>query len=261
MKKYISCVVAILLMIVMATVAFAEGKSSLSDFSNRLKKDAQTPMADAAATGEDDGISYGPAVKSDDPFFQKVQSAAYLREDKYSKEMNVFIELKNISGRTLYPGTSTITAYKADGEVLEEKKYASVGPEMVRDGDSLYIWEWFYGPDYALTDVAYFKATVETETNSYRKYEYIDAQALVDQGTAYALIENVTENDIYGVCAVVAAQNEEGRLLDVCEVSTGNAIGIFPGSVMILRGNVENHETDEALSEGVAIVHALHQIE
>lgn len=259
MKKSIGILIfAVMLLMVNA---IAEGKNSLSDFSSRLKKGTNTMVAETVMSGDDDGLSYGPAVKSVDPFFQKVQSASYLREDEYSKEMNVFIELKNTSGRTLYPGTATISAYNAAGELLEEKSYASVGPQMVRDGGSLYIWEWFYSPDYALSDVSYFKATVETETSSYTTYENIDAQALVDSGVAYTLIENTTENDIYGLRVLVAVENEEGRLLDVCEVSTGNAVGIFPGSIMILRGNVKDHEKNEKLAGGAAVVHAMHVLD
>ncbi len=41
--------------------------------------------------------------KIEDPFFQKVRSSTYLTEDKYSREANVMIEVKNVSGRTLYP--------------------------------------------------------------------------------------------------------------------------------------------------------------
>lgn len=34
--------------------------------------------------------------------------------------------------------------------------------------------------------------------------------------------------DIYGVSAVIAVDDDEGRLLDVCRVSTGNATGHLP---------------------------------
>jgi len=261
MKKHISILMAAILMATVFSLAAAEEKSSLSDFSNRLKKNVSVTAAGAGDQNEDEGTSYGPAVRNEDPFFEKVQSAAYLREDKYSKEMNVFIELKNTSGRALYPSKASIEVYDAAGNMLEEKTYASVGPDMVNNGDSLYIWEWFYGPDYALESVSYFVAKVETETSSYREFENIEGQALVDSGIAYALIENTTDSDIYGVCVLVAVKNDEGRLLDVCEVSTGNAVGVFPQSVMILRGNVEDHEKNEPLTGGNAVVQAIHQID
>ncbi len=260
MKK--KMIVSAMLVLVMLTsvVACAEGNTSLSDFSNRLKKPVQETVA-PVMTGDDDGLSLGPAVKTEDPFFQKLRSSAYLREGKYSKEMNVMIELKNTSGRTLYPGTATISAYDANGNLLEEKNYSSVAPEMVADGGSLYIWEQFYSPEYELSSVSYFEAKVETETSSYTSYESIAGQALVDSGIAYALVENTTENDIYGIRATVAVEDNDGNLLDICEVSTGNAIGIFPGSIMILRGNVEDHATGDALTAGNTVVNILYQID
>ena len=157
MKKLI-CVVLAAMMVMSAFVfAHAEEKSSLSDFSSRLqgKNTAQTETAEVSSA-EDDGVSYGPSVKVDDPFFKKVRSSAYVMEDKYSKEANVMIELKNVSGRTLYPDTASIAAYTADGKLLEEETYSSIGPKMVVDGGSLYVWDWFYSFDYATTDIGYY---------------------------------------------------------------------------------------------------------
>ena len=44
-----------------------------------------------------------------------MRSSAYLTEDKYSKEANVMIEVKNVSGRTLYPRSATVSALNAGG--------------------------------------------------------------------------------------------------------------------------------------------------
>lgn len=258
MKRYCALMLAGFL-VCMTVSGMAEG--SLSDFANRLKKAAEPVSEAVELSGETDGLSFGPVVRSNDPFFEKVRSSAYLYEGKYSKEMNVLIELKNKSGRTLYPGTATVSAYSESGDMLEERKYSSVGPAMVKDGESLFIWERFYSPEYELSEVSYFTAVVETETSSYRSYETIKGEALADSGIAYALVQNSTENDIYGVRAVVVVEDEEKILLDVCEIETGNGIGIFPGSVMILRGNIADHANDAPLATGTASAYVLYQLD
>ena len=262
MKKMICVVLATLVAMSVFAFAHAEEKSSLSDFSSRLqgKSNAQTETAEASAA-EDDGMSYGPSVKIDDPFFKKVRSSAYVVEDKYSKEANVMIELKNVSGRTLYPDTASIAAYTADGKLLEEETYSSMGPEMVVDGGSLYVWDWFYNFDYATTDIGYYVVKIESETSSYTTYEQIGGEALVSDGIAYALVENKSDYDIYGVSATICIENNEGTLLDVCDVSTGNAVGIFPGSVMILRDNAKDYQNDSYLTEAKATAIVLHEID
>lgn len=261
MKKWTS----VLLMLALSfcvVFAAAEEKNSLSDFSSRLQKGAeQTETVSNVNQGENDGLSYGPALYINDPFFEKVRSSAYLNEDKYSREANVMIELKNISGRTLYPGNASISAYNAAGELIDQETYSSCGPEMVANGDSLYVWDWFYGLDVPVSEISYFEVKIETETSSYKNYEKIAGQALVSDGIAYALIENTTENDIYGLSATIAIENENGTLLDVCDISTGNASGIFPGSVMILRDNAKDYANDTYLKEGIATVSVLHQLD
>lgn len=265
MKKLICLFVAVMMMVVVMTSATAE--SALNDFSSRLLQkaagqsaaDAEPAAEPAAAPVEDN--SFGTKVTIDDAFFAKVRSSAYLREDKYATEANVMIELKNVSGKTLYPDDATITAYNEAGEVLAEETYAYVGPEMVADGDSLFVWDWFYDSIENIADVSYFAVTVEAETDSYNTYEKIDAQAIVSDGIAYALVENTTENDIYGIDVTVSIENADGVLLDVVEVTTGNTVGIFPGSTMILRDNAEDYANDGYLSEGIATAHALYELD
>lgn len=261
MKRFI-CVLLTLALCMSALFAVAETKKiSLSDFSSRLQKSAEaTPEAPAAEAAEE-GTSHGPVLRISDPFFQKIRSSAYLQEDSYSREANVMIELKNVSGRTLYPDSATIAAYDASGTLIDEENYASYGPDMVGDGESLFIWEWFYGFDVPVSEISYFEVTVETETSSYTSYEKIEGQGLVSDGIAYALIENTTDEDIYGLSATICVENDEGVLLDVADVSTGNACGIFPGSVMILRDNARDYAHDGYLTEGVATVYALRQVD
>lgn len=261
MKNWICLLLA--LVMVLATMSLASAEGGLSDFSSRLlnKAGAATePAAEDAAEQEQD-VSFGVPVRVNDPFFAKVRSSAYLSEDKYGTDANVLLEMKNVSGRTLYTGDATVTAYNEAGEVLAEETYAYVGPDMVEDGESLYVWEWFYDKIEHIADVSYFEVTVETETSSYHTYEKIDAQALVSEGIAYALVENTTDSDIYGVSTTICVENADGVLLDIVEVSTGNAIGVFPGSTMILRDNVEDYTTGNGLTEGIATASAMHQLD
>lgn len=265
MKKWISLLLAAVLVMGMSTLANAEEKKSLSDFSSRLLKKAATEdAADAGTeqeTAQQDKTSFGTPVYVSDPFFEKVRSSAYLNEDKYSKEANVMIELKNVSGRTLYPSEASIAAYNVAGEVLDEETYSSVAPDMVADGESLYVWDWFYNFPAELSEIDHFEVTIETETSSYRTYAKIEGEAMVSDGIAFALVENTTEEDIYGLRATVCIENEDGVLQDICDVSTGNAIGIFPGSVMILRSNARDYANDGGLAEGIATVSALYQVD
>ena len=132
---------------------------------------------------------------------------------------------------------------------------------MVENGDSLFIWDWFYGFDVPVAEVAYFEVAIESDTDSYTNYAKIEGQALVSEGVAYALIENTKEEDIYGVQTVIVVENEEGTLLDVCEIVTGNAIGMFPGSTMVQRANVKDYAADAALMEGKAAAYVLYELD
>lgn len=265
MKKLICMLMVLVLLVGMAAVAGAESNSKLGDFTSRLKKAAQQAQqiteGEAVETEQPQDVSFGPALRINDPFYQKVRSSAYLLEDKYSREANVMIELKNVSGRTLYPDNAVITAYNAAGEVLDEETYSSYGPEMVENGDSLFIWDWFYGIEAPIAEIAYFEVKIESDTSSYTNYAKIEGQALVSEGIAYVLVENTKEEDIYGVQSVAVFENAEGVLLDVCEISTGNAIGIFPGSTMVQRANVKDYAADAALMEGIATAYVLYELD
>ena len=61
--------------------------------------------------------------------------------------------------------------------------------------------------------------------------------------------------------ATVAIEDADGVLLDVCDISTGNAIGIFPGSTMVMRANAEDYSNDAALMEGNAAAHVLYELD
>lgn len=263
MRKWVCVLLAVVLCMGTMT-AMAEAGSKLGDFSNRLKKNAEAAAAAAVQTetpAEEADNSFGPAVRVSDPFFAKVRSSAYLHETEYSREANVMIELKNVSGRTLYPDDVSITAYNAAGEVIEEETYSSYGPDMVDNGESLFVWDWFYGFDVPVAEISYFEVKIESETSSYNEYAKIDGQALVSEGIAYALVENTLENDIYGLSATIVMENNDGTLLDVAEVSVGNTCGIFPGSVMVLRDNAEDYVNDGKLLEANATVHVLYRLD
>ena len=260
MKKMVWMLV-MMLALGLAANAPAEEKNSLSDFTSRLQKGTAAQETAAADTQEDDGLSFGPSLRMNDPFFQKVRSSAYLQENDYSREANVMIELRNVSGRTLYPKTAKVTAYNAAGEVIEEETYSSCSPEMVADGASLFVWDWFYGFDVPVAEISYFGVEIETETSSYKKYANIASQSMVSGGIGYALVENGTESDIYGLDATIVAETAEGVLLDVCEISTGNACGIFPGSVMILRANLKDYANDAPLADAVTTAYAQYELD
>ena len=274
MKKVICMLLALL---AVSCCALAEEKSSAMDLMQKLKEnaagklslgrkgageDAEVPAeqgAEAAAPAASANV--GPEVRFDDPFYESLRTAAYLHEDKYSKEGNVFIELRNVSGRTLYPDTAKVAAYKADGTLLEEETYSNIAPDIVPNGEKVYVWDWFYNFDYALADVGYYVVTLESETDSYTKYETIAAESGMNPGIAYATVTNPTDAEIYGISAVICVENEQGQILDVQQVTTGSALGIAPGSTMILRTNVKDYVNDDYLQSGITSVYATYQVE
>ena len=260
MKKWIALFLFALLC-TSSILAVAEGNNSLNDFSSRLKKKAEVVENVANTAEQEDENSFGPAVRISDPFYKKVRSSAFLNETDYSKEANIMIELKNVSGRTLYPDEVSVTAYNAAGEVIKEEKYSNFGPDMVENNQSLFVWDWFYGFDVPVAEINHFEVKVESETSSYNEYAIIDGQALVSEGVAYALVENTTESDIYGVSATIVMENEEGTLLNVTDIAVSNTCGIFPGSVMVLRNNVEDFANNGKLMEANATAHVLHRLD
>lgn len=260
MKKWIGLVLAVFLCMSLASVA-AEEKNSVNDFANRLKKKTEITETKIENVAQEDENSFGPAVRINDPFYEKVRSSAYLHETDYSREANVMIELKNISGRTLYPDDVSVTAYNAAGDVIEEETYASFGPDMVDNGGSLFIWDWFYGFEVSVAEISHFEVKIESETSSYNEYAAIDGQALVNEGIAYALVENTTESDIYGVNATIVMENSEGTLLDIARVSCSSTVGLFPGSVLILRNNAKDYANDGKLMEANAVAHVLYMLD
>ena len=160
MKKMI-CMLLALALLAVSCCAMAEGKSSAMDLMQKLKENAagklsvgkqETAPAEQTADWLEApaaSANVGPEVRFEDPFYENLRTAAYLHEDKYSKEGNVFIELRNVSGRTLYPDTAKIAAYKADGTLLEEETYSNIAPDIVPNGEKVYVWDWFYNFDYA----------------------------------------------------------------------------------------------------------------
>jgi len=254
MKKRL-CLMLAAVLCMSAMTACAEAKSKLGDFSSRLKKGVpvvQAPAdepeaAPAEAHVQEEGKSVGPEVKVDSAEFEKVRSSAYLHETEYSREANVMIELKNVSGRTLYPDDVSITAYNAAGEVVAEETYSSCGPDMVEPGESLFVWDWFYGFDVPMSEIADFEVKLTAEDSTYYSYAPMAAEAYVEDGWAYAVIENATDSTIFEMTATIVMENESGVLLDVTDVEN-YFVGVMPGGRILLRNTAEDYANDSRLT-------------
>ena len=257
MKRWL-CLVLAAVLCMSAMAASAEAKSKLGDFSGRLKKGApavQTPAAEpaeapAAAPAEvpaaAEGKNVGPEVGIDSAEFAKVRSSAYLNETSYTKEANVMIELKNISGKTLYPDDVSVIAYNAAGEVIEEETYSDCGPKKVENGGSLFVWEWFYGFDAPIEEISCFEVKITSETEAWNDYMPIAGEAFVENGAAYVLVKNTTDSPVFDVEATVVMEGEEGQLLDVTSVGSYQC-GVTPGSEMIMRSTASDYANDGPL--------------
>lgn len=55
---------------------------------------------------------------------------------------------------------------------------------MVEDGESMFIWDWFYGFETPIDEIAGFAVTVESETSTYTEYQKIDAQGMMMDGAS-----------------------------------------------------------------------------
>ncbi len=55
----------------------------------------------------------------------------------------------------------TVSALNAAGEVVEEESYSNCAPDMVENGESMFIWDWFYGFETPIDEIAGFAVTVE----------------------------------------------------------------------------------------------------
>ena len=124
MKKWVCLILTVILCAGLMTAA-ADGKSSLSDFRNRLKNGSgqlkssaveEVPESPAqevleSPAQENEEKNYGLDVWVNDPLYQKVRSSVYLNKDTYFSTAYVMIELKNISGMTLYPDDATVIAF------------------------------------------------------------------------------------------------------------------------------------------------------
>ena len=261
MKRWL-CLALAAVLCVSAMAASAEAKSKLGDFSGRLKKGAavvQTPAAEpedkpaeapAAAPAEvpaaAEGKNVGPEVRIDSAEFAKVRSSAYLNETSYTKEANVMIELKNISGKTLYPDDVSVIAYNAAGEVIEEETYSDCGPKKVENGGSLFVWEWFYGFDAPIEEISCFEVKITSETEAWNDYMPIAGEVFVENGAAYVMVKNTTDSPVFDVEATVVMEGEEGQLLDVTSVGSYQC-GVTPGSEMIMRSTASDYANDGLL--------------
>ena len=269
MKKWLCLMLAAVLCMSAMTVC-AEAKSKLGDFSGRLKKGpvVQSPAAQPEAAPEEapaaapvqvEGKSVGPEVRIDSPDFVKVRSSAYLNENEYSKEANVMIELKNVSGKTLYPDDISVIAYNAAGEVIDEETYSDHGPDMVEDGGSLFVWEWFYGFDTPVAEISHFEVKIISETDTYYQCIPVEGEAYVSLGEAYALVKNTTDGPIFDIGATVVMENEEGVLLDM--VSIGSYLcGVTPGSEMIMRSPAMDYVNGGGLMAAKATAYVQYKV-
>ena len=273
MKKWM-CLFLAAVFCVCTMAALAEAKSKLEGVSGRLKKgipSAQTPavklisdMEQAAAQTEASNTApasasnnYGPEIRINNPEFTKVRSSAFLNETPYTKEANVMIELKNVSGQTLYPDSVSVIAYNASGKVVKEEIYSNYGPDMVEAGESLFVWDWFYNVPVA--DISYFEVKMTTETSSYYEHFPIAGEAYVSKGKAYALVKNTTDSPLFEIKTTIVMENANGVLLDVQEAES-YFIGITPGSEMIARTNAMDYVNDGKLTEAKASAYVQYKV-
>ncbi len=259
MKKRMMIAAAALAML-MSVTALAENTLS-AQLEAMTGETAETQTAETAQTETAAGANVGPAVTASGEGVELVRSSVYLVENKYGNEIRVFAELKNVSGKTLYPDAAALNVLGADGAVLEEEDYCYRYPAMVGDGESFFVWDMLNDPEYPLDSVAGVTLVVENEDESYTDYIRTEADGWVENGIAGVEVTNTTDATVYAVEATLVVSGENGEILDVMNTGTGNAIGLKPGSTMILRDNAEDYTTGKRLTRGTCRAYVTYEHE
>ena len=204
--------------------------------------------------------SYGSEVRIDDPFYEVVRSSTFFRKSSYSQEADVLIELKNVSGRTLYPDMVSVVACAADGTVIDEDVYAGHGPHKLEANKSMFVSAWLFDFEESADKISYFSVTVDSETHPIFEYAPTGADVSLKENAVYVQVENTTKTDIYDISAVVVLEDEEGTLKGVYTPTGGNSC-ILPGERLVLRNDLWDYSMDGSLDERFLSVYAEYMLD
>lgn len=185
-----------------------------------------------------------PKVVSGDAQLEVMRYAVHM-DDEYSPEAYVYAQLCNTGDSVIRLNGAALSVLDASGRQIAREEYASVKPDVVMPGGTVYVSEWLYDFVSDLDKVDAFSVEIERSEYSRKKIEQLSgARAYVDGDYLCAEVTNTTDKPLYDVCVTAVTLNPQGKIIDMlCEETYAN-IGIAPGSTVIFRKYLEQHAVD-----------------
>lgn len=185
-----------------------------------------------------------PKVVSGDAQLEVMRYAVHM-DDEYSPEAYVYAQLRNTGDSVIRLNGATLSVLDASGRQIAREEYASVKPDVVMPGGTVYVSEWLYDFVSDLDKVDAFSVEIECPEYSRKKIEKLSgAKAYIDGDYLCAEVTNTTDKPLYDVCVTAVALDSQGRIIDMLCEETYSNIGIAPGSTVILRKYLEQHAAD-----------------
>lgn len=185
-----------------------------------------------------------PKVVSGDAQLEVMRYAVHM-DDEYSPEAYVYVQLCNTGDSVIRLNGAALSVLDASGRQIAREEYASVKPDVVMPGGTVYVSEWLYDFVGDLDKVDAFSAEIERSEYSRKKIEQLSgAKAYIDGDYLCAEVTNTTDKPLYDVCVTAVALDPQGKIMDMLCEETYSNIGIAPGSTVIFRKYLEQHAAD-----------------
>ena len=185
-----------------------------------------------------------PKVVCGDTQLEVMRYAVHM-DDEYSPEAYVYVQLRNTGDSVIRLNGAALSVLDASGRQIAREEYASVKPDVVMPGGTVYVSEWLYDFVSDLDKVDAFSVEIECSEYSRKKIEQLSgARAYVDGDYLCAEVTNSTDKTLYDVCVTAVALDPQGKIMDMLCEETYSNIGIAPGSTVIFRKYLEQHAAD-----------------
>lgn len=239
MKKRLTTLMLAVLLASICTVALADKYDILKPMWLNALESMQKQQTDAVPLERRE-----PEVVSGDSQLEVVRYAVYM-DDEYSTEAYVYAQLRNTGESIIRLNGATLNVLDASGRQIAREEYASVKPDVVMPGGSLYVTEWLYDFVSDLDRVNALSVEIERSEYSRNRIEQLSGvKAYVQGDYLYAELTNTTDEPLYDVAVTAVALDPQGRILDMLREETYSNIGIAPGSTAIFRKYLEQHAAD-----------------
>ena len=185
-----------------------------------------------------------PKIVSGDDQLEVVRYAVHM-DDEYSPEAYVYAQLRNTGNSVIRLNGAALSVLDASGRQIAREEYASVKPDVVMPGGTVYVSEWLYDFVNDISRVGSFEIAVERSEYGRKQIEMIEgSRAYIEGDYLYAEVHNASDEPLFkaGVTAVVTDAN--GRILDILQEESYSNLGIAPGSTVIFRKRISQYAAD-----------------